>query len=283
MVESVLKVLEVFWVMIKYPLYFILFIICLFSLLVFIFVVIDLIKGRRFIKSENANKKKYKKRGFLKKVFVDLPKQYKEDLFNMSPDFFKPQGLIIFEGKQGAGKTVAMVEYAMRLKELYPLSISMSNFCYKYENSSINHWRDFIEVKNGIFGIVCMLDELQNWFSSNDSRNFPPEMLDTISQNRKNRRTILGTTQNFHLLAKPIRTQTVEVRRCATLLGCVTIVRRAEPFFDSAGEVKKWKGRGIYFFVHNKKIRDAYDTYKVIENLTRAGFKKERDINYNER
>lgn len=218
MLESVLKVLEVFWVMIKYPLYALLFIICLFFLLVFIFVLVDLIKGRKFIKSKVKNRKRIKKRGFFKKLLIDLPKQYKEDLFNTSPDFFRPQGMIIFEGKQGAGKTVSMVEYALRLKEMYPLSLTMSNFCFKNEDFKITHWHDFINKKNGIFGIICMLDELQNWFSSNDSRNFPPEMLDTISQNRKNRRTILGTTQNFHLLAKPIRTQTVEVRRCATFL-----------------------------------------------------------------
>lgn len=218
MLESILSVLKAFWIMIKYPIYFLLFIVCLFFLLVFIHVVIDLIKGRRFQKSKVKDRVKYKKRGFFKRLLYDLPKQFKEDLFNTSPDFFKPQGMIIFEGRQGAGKTVSMVEYAIRLKKMYPLSFTMSNFCYKHEDFAITHWKDFIDIKNGIYGIVCMLDELQNWFSSNESRNFPPEMLDTISQNRKNRRTILGTTQNFHLLAKPIRTQTVEVRRCTTFL-----------------------------------------------------------------
>lgn len=29
----------------------------------------------------------------------------------------------------------------------------------------------------------------------------------------------------------------------------------------------------MYFFVHNKKLRDSYDTYKVIENLSKSGFK----------
>lgn len=64
--------------------------------------------------------------------------------------------------------------------------------------------------------------------------------------------------------------------------GCVTIVKRVEPILDSEGNVIKWKPRGMYFFVHNKKIRESYDTYKVIENLTRSGFKSEGDINYNE-
>ena len=95
-----------------------------------------------------------------------------------------------------------------------------------------------------------------------------------ITQNRKNRRIILGTSQNFYLLAKAIRSQSTEVRRCTTLLGCLTIVRRAEPILDSEGNVAEWKKRGMYFFVHNKKLREAYDTYKVIENLSKSGFKE---------
>lgn len=118
------------------------------------------------------------------------------------------------------------------------------------------------------------MDELQNWFSSNDSKNFPPEMLGVITQNRKNRRIILGTSQNFYLLAKAIRSQATEVRRCSTFLGCLTIVRRAEPILDSEGQVAEWKNRGWYFFVHNKKLRESYDTYKVIENLSKSGFKE---------
>lgn len=30
----------------------------------------------------------------------------------------------------------------------------------------------------------------------------------------------------------------------------------------------------MYFFVHSKELRNAYDTYKVIENLRKSGFKE---------
>lgn len=65
------------------------------------------------------------------------------------------------------------------------------------------------------------------------------------------------------------------MRRCTTLLGCLTIVRRFEPILDSEGIVVEWKSKGMYFFVHNKKLRDSYDTYKVIENLSKSGFKEQ--------
>ncbi len=31
----------------------------------------------------------------------------------------------------------------------------------------------------------------------------------------------------------------------------------------------------MYFFVHNDELRNSYDTYKVIENLRKSGFKEE--------
>ena len=69
------------------------------------------------------------------------------------------------------------------------------------------------------------------------------------------------------------------MRRCTTLFGALTIVRRVEPILNSDGNVKEWKHRGIYFFVHSKKLRESYDTYYVIESLRKSGFQeKQQDI-----
>ena len=40
------------------------------------------------------------------------------------------------------------------------------------------------------------------------------------------------------------------------------------------GDVKDWKHVRFYSFVHTKEIREAYDTYKVIESLAKSGFKE---------
>jgi hypothetical protein len=98
-------------------------------------------------------------------------------------------------------------------------------------------------------------------------------MLSVITQNRKNRRVILGTAQNFYLLAKPIRSQCTEVRQCVTLGGVLTIVTRREPICDEAGDVKEMKFRGMYFFVHSDRLRNSYDTYSIVESLSSSGFK----------
>lgn len=257
----------------KYPLYVILGILALFMILCFINIIIGLIKGKRFKKGKHNIVKKH---GLLRRIFIDLPKQFVNDLFDKDPEFFSHQGMIIFEGRQGSGKTTSMVEYAMHMQKEYPLAKCITNLAYTKEDEALTDWRMLINYKNGIRGVIVCMDELQNWFSSNDSKNFPPEMLEVITQNRKNRRIILGTAQNFYLLSKAIRTQTTEVRRCATLLGCLTIVRRFEPVLDAEGNVAEWKKRGMYFFVHNKELRDSYDTFKVIQRLSKVGFKEEQ-------
>lgn len=271
MLDMIYGVLRGLWALAKYPLYLIGICFGLFIFLVIINIIIELLKGKRFKTGEH---KRVKKHGIFRRIFIDCPHQFVLDFFEREPDFFKYQGLIIFEGRQGAGKTISMIEYAMRMQEEYPLAKCCSNLAYKYEDNKLKDWRMLMHYKNGKQGVIVIMDELQNWFSSNDSKNFPPEMLGVITQNRKNRRIILGTSQNFYLLAKAIRSQATEVRRCTTLLGCLTIVRRAEPILDSEGNVAEWKNRGMYFFVHNKKLRESYDTYKVIENLSKSGFKE---------
>lgn len=273
MLKSFLKVGWAFVEWLKYPIILILIVYAIFMFMCLIFTLIGFKQGKRFKK---GSRQKVKKHGFLRQIFIDAPKQIVEDKFNQDPDFFTHQGLIIFEGRQGNGKSVAMVHEAMQLQEEFPLAKCTSNLAYTQEDMPLKDWRMLINFKNGIKGVIVLMDELQNWFSSNDSKNFPPEMLQVITQNRKNRRVILGTAQNFYLLSKAIRTQTTEVRRCITLLGCITIVRRFEPILDAQGDVLEWKNKGMYFFVHDKKLRESYDTYKVIERLQKVGFKEEQ-------
>lgn len=273
MLKIGLNILWGFISILKYPIYVILVLLAIFGLLCFINIIIGLFKGKRFKKGKHNIVKKH---GFLRRLFIDLPRQFVNDLFDRDPEFFQYQGMIIFEGRQGSGKTTSMVEYAMHMQKEYPLAKCITNLAYTKEDEALTDWRMLINYKNGIKGVIVCMDELQNWFSSNDSKNFPPEMLEVITQNRKNRRIILGTAQNFYLLSKAIRTQTTEVRRCATLLGCLTIVRRFEPILDAEGNVAEWKKKGMYFFVHNKELRDSYDTFKVIQRLSKVGFKEEQ-------
>lgn len=275
MINMFTTMFKMIFELLKYPLYIVLIGIALFVVLCSFWFVLRLCQGKRLKK---GTRHFVKKESFFYKIFVKLPRQYIDDYFARDPDYFPYQGCIIFEGRQGEGKSIGMVEFAKRMKQEYPLSKCITNLDYTEEDAKLKHWRTLMNYKNGIYGVIVVIDELQNWFSSNDSKNFPPEMLSVITQNRKNRRIILGTSQNFYLLAKAIRSQATEVRRCTTLLGALTIVRRFEPILDSEGNVQEFKYRGWYFFVHDKELRDCYDTYKVIDRFKDVGFKEDSNV-----
>lgn len=257
------------WAILKIPLLVFVVMYVFYAVSISIHILIAMKKGFRFKKGSRVS---VKTRKWFQKLFYDFPKQYASDLMERDPDFFSYQGMYMFCGRQGNGKTIAEAEFIRRLQMEYPLAKCLTNFGYKKQNGELNHWKQLVKYKNGKHGVIVGIDETQNWFSSNQSKDFPPEMLEVITQNRKNRRVIVGSAQNFYLLAKAIRTQTVEVRDCLTLFGCVTIVRRREPVLDESGSVVEWKRRGIYWFVHDKDLRESYDTYRVIESLAKSGF-----------
>ena len=269
MLDIVVKALGAMFTLFKWPIYILIGVLGFFYVSVFFWILVGYVKGKRI---KRGAVRKIKKRSALLKICYDAPRQYVSDLFNMKPDFFRPQGLIIFTGRQGNGKTSAMMQYAIDLLDTYPKAKCLSNTRFKYQTGQLEHWKQFINYKNAHKGVIVIMDELQNWFGSNQSRNFPPEMLSVITQNRKNRRVILGTSQNFYLLAKAIRSQCTEIRECVTLAGVVTIVIKREPILKEDGDVKELKFRGMYFFVHSPRLRDSYDTYAVVESLSKAGF-----------
>ena len=261
--------LNMFWAVFKLiiiPAVFIIGLICISLMLYFI---IYCAKGNR---PKTGDYVRVKRPDLIKSLFWLFPMQYIKDYFARDPEFFKHQGCIIFTGRQGNGKTIAMVEQAKNWQKEYPRAKTITNLAYADQDEELDHWNKLIDYKNGIYGVICLIDEMQNWFSSNASKNFPPEMLEVITQNRKNRRVIMGTAQSFNRLAKPIREQATEVRKCWTFFGCITFVQRVYPELNSSGDVISWKHRGFYYFVHTDAIRESYDTYKVIERLREVGF-----------
>lgn len=279
MINTIVNILKSIVNFLKYPVIIIIIIIAIFLILVYLNIILQGIKGNK-IKRSHGFYNYIKKRSFFLKIFFDAPKQYALDIINRQPGFFQNQGLIIYEGRQGSGKTTSIIHDTLFMQSQYPKVKCISNIDYKYQNDKLKHWKQLINYKNGIYGVIVIMDELQNWFSSNQSKNFPPEMLSVITQNRKNRRIILGTAQSFHLLAKSIRSQCTEVRSCITFLGCITFVKRKMPILNSDGDVQEWKNRGFYWYVHNEKIRNSFDTWSVVKNLTESGF-QEKDYTSN--
>lgn len=237
-------------------------------ILVLINVIKEYKKGSRFIRKEST----YKRNPWYMKVFVQFPRRLAKDIINSNPNHLKDTGLFIFCGEQGSGKTIAAVEFMLRYKKLYKYLKVYTNIAFTHQEGKIIHWRDLIGKNNGEFGMIAFLDEIQTWFSSNESKDFPSEMLTDICQQRKQRKILLGTAQVFSRVAKPIREQTTKIFLPMTFAGCLTIVRMTKPQYWDDEKQKFNRYTGWYFFVHTDVIRNSFDTYEKVERYSQAGF-----------
>lgn len=154
----------------------------------------------------------------------------------------------------------------------YPDIKIISNVDLKIRDGKVEDWRDLVETNNGESGTIIFLDELQNWFASNESKDFPPEMLEIITQQRKDRKMIICTTQVFTRLAKPLREQASLVYLPFTIAGCLTFVRVCKPVINQDGVCTKMKFRKLYFFVQTDELRNCFNTYEKVKRLVKKGF-----------
>ncbi len=250
---------------------FILTIIVVFCLIVFIDLIIYIRKHHIKISLPVP----IKKRGKLRRLFIDLPRCIARDIANNDPNEFKVTGFHCFCGEQGSGKTISMVQKIRQLKLRYPKVKVLSNFDCEFSDGVIESWKDIVFNNNGKEGIIIALDEIQNWFSTNESKDFPPEMLQEITQQRKQRKMIIATSQRFQRLAKPLREQINTLYEPFTIFGVLTFVRVRKPFVDDDGQLdrKKSSKRGTYFFVHSDELRSSYDTLQKIQRQANGGYK----------
>lgn len=221
-----------------------------------------------------AKKGSVKKISKFERLFLQLPWQIVQDVYSHEDYAFQENGFHLIVGEQGCGKTITVVYLLKRYKEEYPQLKIRTNMAYKEEDGVIENWRSLVLNNNGVQGQIDVLDEVQNWFNSLESKDFPVEMMQEITQQRKQRKMIMGTSQVWQRVAKPIREQVKYVYKPATLFGCLTIVGKYKPQINDEGSLDALKFRGAFFFVHTAELRNAFDTYKRIETISlKGGFK----------
>lgn len=210
---------------------------------------------------------------FLKYIYLDW-KKMKSD-----PDSgktFHMFGVKMFCGRQGSGKTMGMTWYLEKIRKKYPECLIYTNFGYKYETAPLQSLHDLLKFRNGNKGVVFAIDEIQNEWSSNESKNFPPELLSTITQQRKDKIMILCTSQVFSRVAKQLREQCYEVIECITFYGRWTYLRAYDredydTYLSTSSEKKRKKvfKKWAADFVQPDELREMYDSYAKIERLSK--------------
>lgn len=208
-----------------------------------------------------------------KLLFWDFPRRVVLDIYERDPDRYTDTGIIIFEGEQGSGKTLSAVQYILTQLQKYPLARFSANIDVKGQENLLEGIDGILDSSNGIYGQLNLIDEIQNWFNSNESKNVPVEFIGEICMQRKQSKVVVGTTQRFNRMCKQLRQECTMLCKPMTILGCLTIVRCYKPDVDADGAVKKLRRIKSYFFVHSDELRNAYDTYEKVKRLNLKGFK----------
>lgn len=118
------------------------------------------------------------------------------------------------------------------------------------------------ELSNGFEGVLYLIDEIHLEFNSLESKNIPIEIMVEVSQQRKQRKHIVGTSQVFMRLAKPLREQIDTVVICKNYLGCIqwNKVINGKTATEENGKLQAEILRKFLWF-HTPKLYSSYDTF----------------------
>lgn len=209
--------------------------------------------------------------------FGQIYKWVKDRLaFNRAhPNYFRADGITVFVGSQGSGKTLSAVNYVYELMEKYPKAILVTNVAlrdYPFGNGRVypfDNAEDLARYNNGEFGVVFLIDEIQLYFNSLESKNINPDVMVQFSQQRKQRKHIVCTSQVFGRMAKPLREQFSTVILCKNYFNIFqsnSLIDRDSLEDESGGTSTNVTGkcRKCYFWFHRSDMYGRYDTYYTI-------------------
>lgn len=188
---------------------------------------------------------------------------------NRIPGELRCTGISIFTGPQGSGKSLSMIHYFKKIIMDYPKAIVVTNLQFNFDipNQIVAYkgFEDF-KIENGIYGVIYILDEIHLILNSLESKGVPLSVIVELSQQRKQRKLILGTSQVYSRMAKPLREQIRNVLVCKNFFGILQFNYLIDAFNTSEkdGELKVQKLKCSWFF-HSKEDYMAYDTYKKMD------------------
>lgn len=208
--------------------------------------------------------------------------KYNRDFLKEHPEYFDPDGITVFCGPQGSGKTLSMVNYAFQIAKYFPKCLIVTNVeLIGFPNPErIIPWQgidDLVKYNNGYAGVLYLIDEMHILFNSLESKNIDFAVFQEISQQRKQRKHIVGTSQVFQRLAKPFREQFKYAVLCRKIFGAVQFNTVIDGQFCTVGDdghIQAEKCKRL-FYVHTPEMYQRYDTYaKISRDMIKEGVKK---------
>lgn len=199
-------------------------------------------------------------------------KTFRDKWLPPEPNQF-PTGSRVYKGFQGSGKTLSMVFYAFQISKQFPNCLIFSNIKIKglnnytyIENDEV--LKQALETRNGGAGVLVLLDEAHLYFGKKNG--IPLDVLTAISQQRKDRRRLVFSSQIWEELDLSLRKQVKEIVTCRTFLKCIqfNIISDGESLsYDKLSSQYVAKKIRTEIFKHSQWLYDSYSTYqKIISN-----------------
>lgn len=209
-----------------------------------------------------------------------------------------PTGSRVYKGFQGSGKTLSMVKYVHDILKQYPDCAVFSNIRL-YDLEQLNYSQNYDDddktfyysrncgnyqfihddeilkhallFRNGTSGVLVLLDEAHLYF--NKKSGISLDVLTAISQQRKDRKKLVFSSQIWEELDISLRKQVKEIVSCRSLFGCIQV----NTIYD--GETLRYQynpdGSSGYnankilteIYKHSDSLYNSYNTYqKIITN-----------------
>lgn len=209
-----------------------------------------------------------------------------------------PTGSRVYKGFQGSGKTLSMVKYVHDILKQFPDCVIFSNirlygieqlhYHQEYDNENDNYYyvRDhgnyqFIHddellkhallFRNGDKGVLVLLDEAHLYF--NKKNGISLDVLTAISQQRKDKKRLVFSSQIWEELDISLRKQVKEIVSCRCIYGCIQI----NTIYDGETLTYQYNSDGssgynakkirTEIYKHSDQLYQSYNTYqKIITN-----------------
>ena len=183
---------------------------------------------------------------------------------------FQGFGVRMYVGLYGQGKTLAMVEYARRMKLKYKDNVNIfTNFTCSFADGFIDTWQDIIDAPECS---IFLIDEVQNTFHSRQWDKFPKELISLLTQNRKVKKEVLFSAQRYTHVDKSIRDLCNDIIECRAFGKGRWVFQK---WFDKEdyelgdmndNKAKRHRKKRYNFIAHNE-IRNAYNTHEIVKTL----------------
>lgn len=190
-------------------------------------------------------------------------------------NYFRPDGIWCFCGPQGSGKTISAVQCAREIAAAYPMARVISNIDFEVGDGSMperfERYEQLSEEDNGIYGLIFVLDEIHVLWNSLESKRIPISEMSALCQMRKSRRLILGTSQVYSRVAKPIREQLKYVIDCQNILHVLqhNIVCDPARSVERNGHISPEVICERWWF-HTPELYRAYETLDKVQRIERT-------------